>query len=222
MDKYKYKYFNEFYQKLFRLNSYDDVINLYNESVIGISDEVEKKLIDSFVCKDKYSKKLSYNKFKICMETLMNIKHRSDAIEIQNEILNLTEEKSQINTIKRLVMKICTNNQIINKQSNTIVINKITKNCPYCKKNLTDYTNRDYVICGYTDKGFDWEGCGHDWCFKCCKKLCKSWNIHELFNKLNRYHNNRCCKLHAYKTDATYPDDYCNCGDNRYVNRLNT
>ena len=75
-----------------------------------------------------------------------------------------------------------------------------------------------YVICGYGTKGFDWQGCGFDWCFQCGKKLCKCWNVNHLYNLKNRFHNSKCCRSHALKTGGLYPDDYCQCR-NKFVRR---
>ncbi len=232
MDKCKYKYFFEFYQKLYRLKSYEKVMDLYHNFIYTNDiNEIEKKLIDSLIYKENYTKKLPYEKFKMCIETINNIKYKNYTNDVYDELLELTDQKSQVDTIKRLIYKksnsfgyLCNNNDNNNDNDNDQDIDnntKITKRCPYCSKSYSDYySTTDYVICGYSSKGFDWEGCGHDWCFKCGKKLCKCWNINELYNKLNRYHNNRCCRLHAYKTDSSYPEDYCYCGDNKHVNRL--
>ena len=48
----------------------------------------------------------------------------------------------------------------------------------------------DYAICGYneeTNEGYDWNGCGCDWCFKCGKILCKKWQANDLFILTNTY-----------------------------------
>ena len=45
------------------------------------------------------------------------------------------------------------------------------------------HNNIEYVICGYinSNKGYDWNGCGKDWCAKCNKMLCKSWDLNQLW-----------------------------------------
>lgn len=84
-----------------------------------------------------------------------------------------------------------------------------TKKCPHCEKELKNATNESYVICGYDNKGYDWKGCKKDWCFKCGKKLCKAWDINELYNIQNRYHG-KCCKKFAKKNNLNY-EDFCVC-----------
>ena len=88
-----------------------------------------------------------------------------------------------------------------------------TKKCPHCGYNITDKYNRAYIICGYNDekKGYDWNGCGKDWCFRCEKILCKSWETHALHLEMNRSHNDECCSKHAKENNNKYPDDYCQC-----------
>ena len=82
-----------------------------------------------------------------------------------------------------------------------------------------EYNDVPYIICGYSsNRGFDWKGCGNDWCFLCGKKLCKSWNVDRLYSKINRFHDDRCCKIHSLKTNSNYLTDYCQC-NNFYVSR---
>lgn len=90
-----------------------------------------------------------------------------------------------------------------------------TKTCPHCFTQCKAHKESDYVVCGYTNDiiGYDWKGCGKDWCFQCCKKLCKSWDKNMLFIQQNRFHNSTCCKLHAEKSKSVnlYPIEYCQC-----------
>jgi len=99
----------------------------------------------------------------------------------------------------------------INKNQTTI--NKITKQCPHCYKNVTELADTTYLICGYESNGYDQHGCRNDWCFQCEKKLCKNWHGHQLFNKLNRIHDSFCCKYHAIKYKRNYYEDYCMCNN---------
>lgn len=95
-----------------------------------------------------------------------------------------------------------------------------SKKCPHCDHLCTVDIATTYIICGYHDThtGYDWKGCGHDWCFKCGKCLCKTWDSNFLFLCLNRHHDNNCCKLHAKEHDKIYPNEYCQCS-NKYVQR---
>jgi hypothetical protein len=96
-----------------------------------------------------------------------------------------------------------------------ISINKISKCCPHCGVyNLGDI-DKSYAICGFNDdnKGYDWIGCGNDWCFKCGKKLCKNWMKDFLFDPEKRYHNGFCCKEKANNKNENYEENYCLCED---------
>lgn len=97
---------------------------------------------------------------------------------------------------------------------------RITKPCPHCHYNVMADPNTTYVVCGYSNEllGYDWNGCGRDWCFRCGKILCKKWNDNELFLDTNRFHDGECCKKHAKSNNMQYPDDYCQC-TNKYVDR---
>uniref|UniRef100_A0A6C0EA43 Uncharacterized protein n=1 Tax=viral metagenome TaxID=1070528 RepID=A0A6C0EA43_9ZZZZ len=108
--------------------------------------------------------------------------------------------------------------------SDIIALNsiKVTKQCPHCGKDHCDFEDADYVICGYSDPklGYDWIGCQKDWCFRCGKKFCKSWNDDQLFIESNRTHDGVCCEKHAKNNNFNYPDDYCQC-INLNINRHN-
>lgn len=89
----------------------------------------------------------------------------------------------------------------------------ISRKCPHCGHSCGTKTDTDYIVCGYSDPhlGYDWTGCGKDWCFKCEKRLCKSWDTDQLFNNDNRFHDKSCCAQHAKDKGLNYPDDYCQC-----------
>ncbi|CAH6421301.1 Hypothetical protein KVN_LOCUS216 [uncultured virus] len=221
--KCKFKLFNEFYQKIYKLEKYEDVITLYDQIVVKTDNEIEKKLIFSLIDKRKYEKRIEFEKFKMYLDIFENIKYYHDAIELLKEFSLLTNDKAQLNTLEKLISKKPLNeNNILNLLKNDVIpddnYKKIMKNCPHCDNIIFEFENMDYIICGYSNKGFDWKGCGYDWCFKCGKKLCKNWNLNELFNKFNRFHNNKCCKMHANKIGNKYPTEYCQC-DNNHVRR---
>ena len=54
-------------------------------------------------------------------------------------------------------------------------------------------------------------GCGKDWCFRCGKKLCKSWFVDDLFNPENCFHTIKCCMLDAELKEENYYKTYCRC-----------
>ena len=96
----------------------------------------------------------------------------------------------------------------------------ISKNCPHCYHVMNMLENTTYVICGYTspNQGYDWNGCGKDWCFQCSKMLCKSWEMNALHLQMNRNHDDECCSKHAQNNSHKYPEDYCHC-NNIHVRR---
>jgi hypothetical protein len=153
------------------------------------------------------TKQIEFNKFVEYLDLLDTCIYKCEAQKIINLALVHTDDDAQINTLKR----------IFNNKSINISPKYIDKNiCPHCsKKNLINQ-NDDYVICGYTHKGYDWNGCGKDWCNNCSKKLCKQWGTDSLFNKLNRIHTNKCCRKHAEKMGADYLMEYCQCTGKYY------
>jgi len=120
----------------------------------------------------------------------------------------------QSNTIKRIVSSINNKKLLYNKNDNKIA----TKECPRCKALWTHKLSSSYVICGLTDRGFDWNYCGFDWCFKCNKKLCKQWGYDDLCCENNRHHNGTCCLEYCKKHNEDY-NDYCHC-INEHVRRF--
>ena len=87
----------------------------------------------------------------------------------------------------------------------------ISKKCPHCFHILNMPATTQYVICGYHNStyGYDWNGCGRDWCFHCNKMLCKRWETNNLHLQMNRHHDDECCLIHAQENNYKYPDDYC-------------
>jgi phage FluMu protein Com len=88
----------------------------------------------------------------------------------------------------------------------------ITKKCPHCGIQVRLNNMIEYVICGYIDnnKGYDWNGCGKDWCAKCNKMLCKSWDHDQLFITINRSHDKKCCEKYAHDNNINY-ELFCSC-----------
>lgn len=88
----------------------------------------------------------------------------------------------------------------------------ISKKCPHCGIQVRLNNIIEYVICGYIDnnKGYDWNGCGKDWCAKCNKMLCKSWEHDQLFITFNRSHDKKCCEKHAHENNINY-ELFCSC-----------
>lgn len=148
--------------------------------------------------------------YKLLSETIHNIISKK-YIEETNTIIKDLQNKT-IDIIQKKTFNRISKNKI-SKYNDTDLIqnnsNNIIKKCPHCDNKITANINTKYIICGYSDshKGFDLLGCGKDWCFKCNKKLCKSWFDDVLFIDKNQIHNNNCCKK---KAGDKYIE-YCNC-----------
>jgi len=134
-----------------------------------------------------------------------------------NNNINFQHDKIKDEIFDKALIRIRNNkkyNNNININNNTLNDNKIiTKKCPHCFHALNADNNTLYVICGYRNQtnGYDWQGCGKDWCFSCNKKLCKSWENDYLQLLSNRKHNNECCKKQAEKYGYNYDKEYCSC-----------
>jgi len=115
--------------------------------------------------------------------------------------LRKTDDDAQFKTLLRLSK--------ITKEKN-ILLDLITKKCPHCGSLFNGTSDTKYVICGYNEGGYDWLGCKKDWCFKCGKKLCKSWDDDILYEERNRIHNKDCCLRFAieHKIDVC---EMCQC-----------
>ena len=181
-------------------------------------------IIYSMINGKKYEQVLDFKSIKSALENINENKYKDDAIKCE-EIYN---QKTNDNIQKKTFNKIIKNKP--NKPQNVISsINLeepescqiyITKNCPHCSIPVTCSINTKYIICGYVNNitGYDWKGCGKDWCFECGKLLCKSWDCDKLFLQMNRFHDNECCKNHAKLKNADYIFSYCQCA-NKNVNR---
>lgn len=163
---------------------------------------------------------LGVEEFIDVIESLEKFIYRDDAREFVQMIFKRTDDFVQRSTIIRLMgykppkMQRITMKQFNEKKDKK---NNINKMCPHCQKITEGTPETTYIICGYSDKGYDWDGCQKDWCFRCGKKLCKNFFKDSLFNENNRFHTNLCCKLHAYKNKENYNKQYCTC-DKIYIN----
>lgn len=207
----KYKIFNNYKNQIINASDIEDAKSILNIATMMASSETEKKLLESLINDNRYNIRMDINKLIVYLNIINMLNYYSDAETIINDLQINIDDVVQINTFKRLLR---------NKTRSNINTGIICKNCPHCSHaNYVD-SSTSYIVCGYGNKGYDWKGCGKDWCFICGKKLCKSWNNNMLFNKLNRYHDNKCCKAHSHKSKSTilYEDEYCMC-KNEYVNR---
>lgn len=134
-----------------------------------------------------------------------------DVIEQHGNLIKKVKDHLYLATISRLLKtKSSKPYEIIAKDKEKH--NYITKYCPHCNHELkTSEKDKEYAVCGYLDNGYDFHGCGRDWCFKCEKKLCKQWGQDNLYIVYNRYHNSKCCCIYAKKNGDKYETDYCQC-----------
>ena len=216
MDKTdKYKIFDEYKEKIINAIDSEDANSIINIAGNMTIDSIEIKLLMSLLHNERYNKKMDIRKFILYTTVLENIQYYDDANIIIEDIELIISDIAQINAFKRII-------KYKPKQLNDDnKYNKILKECPHCKKAYNGLATTKYVICGYThqsNRGFDWKGCGKDWCFTCGKKLCKSWDINILYNQNNRHHDGKCCKNTAIKNNENYLIDYCQCS-NEYVAR---
>jgi hypothetical protein len=203
-----YRIFDEYKNKIINALDFQDAESLVNISQAIMSDDIEKKLIQSVLNKERYNNNIEFDRFVIYLNIIDKIKYNNDAYVIIQDLELIYDDNAQINTLNRIISKKPCSKPLNNKQYYLQVC------CPHCKKKNTGINTTEYIICGYSTKGYDWKGCGKDWCFKCGKKLCKNWNFDHLFNKLNRTHDDKCCKTYAAKIGDIYPDDYCQCNRN--------
>lgn len=180
-------------------------------------------LMISVINSKKYDTVLDYETMKKYIKDIVNVKYREEAFDLLNKIIIQTSDIAQIKTLTRVAELKQPKPQFISiidiKQRNKE--NTIIKYCPHCGYKCMMPKNTIYVICGYGESGYDWEGCEKDWCFKCNKMLCKNWKQHELYLPTNRFHDSKCCKKHASLLGYKYPEDYCRC-TNSFVSRDNS
>jgi hypothetical protein len=188
-----------------------------------------KSIISSMINGKRYEQVLDFKTIKSAIEILDNVDYKDDAEEIIGRYAQKTTDVAQIRALKRMAK-----NKILRPldkpKSDLTQIKQneedqmITKKCPHCETDCKANINTSYIICGCFDshKGWDWIGCKKDWCFKCGKMLCKSWEPNKLYVEQNRQHDNECCKHHADENKKNYPDDYCQCFNTNVMRDLSS
>jgi len=225
------KYYDIFVTCSTTLINLDDIESLFDKCTQYITDQnlidIMRNRLDTILYDIQYNnynyheKGIGFTEFFKIIHKLKRYKSRDDLVKIVDKVLVDITDPIQRSTIIRIV-----NNQPPNRFDDFYMNNSkyqkqqdlIEKNCPHCGRLNLCHKSITYIVCGYGNKGFD-EGCRRDWCFKCGKKLCKSWYENELFNKDNRYHNERCCKFAAYKNGESYIN-YCICEKFRVKHKL--
>lgn len=208
-------------------NTYEDAYILLNQYLKFHPDmkEIGKKLLDG----TKFSGMYNYDHINYIIDQLLN-NNQHDYNNILHSYYPFAVNATEIWAFIRVVdFKKNNNIPIINTKH---ITNKIDlylddlndamssdditfsfKNCPHCNQK-TYKQKSDYMICGFTNNGtnngYDGTGCYKDWCYKCGKKLCKSWMHNKLFDETNRYHDTSCCKKYAL-TNCIDSEEFCSC-----------
>lgn len=212
MDKYKVLF--EHKDKIISADNLHTGTELLNIALALTTDVTERQLLMSLINDTTYNTKMNFDKLNIYFNVLDIIYYYNDAEKILEDILRHTQDLAQINTLNKIIK-----NKPMKQQDKAVNVIMLSKLCPHCNQKTYGSDSCSYIICGYNNRGFDWKGCGRDWCFTCGKKLCKSWNVNSLFNKMNRQHNSKCCKSYASKMQFKYPDDFCMCQSNEMMIR---
>ncbi len=209
----KYKSILSSLENIKDINKIANLLNLDSSEII---------VINNYFATLNLPRKIPYDDFITLLDDLNNLKYKEEIIENLHQLKNKTNDVAQINTIIRIANT--KPDKYAGKTINTIKYkNKsfgIKQNCPHCGvSNITDYDTY-YAICGYTDvkNGYNWEGCGRDWCTRCGKKLCKKWSENNLFIQENQFHDSKCCTKYSSKINSNYHVEFCQCYNN-YVNR---
>ena len=210
---------NIFYKKIKSISSgcktLDDALFICNNNDLN---KMEKEILFSILHSKKYNNDILDIKsmFKYINE-INEYKYKEDSYEFIDKISKKTNDPAQIKTFQRIANMKPNRPQYITiteiRKRNIM----IPKKCPHCNHICYGTDDTTYLICGYTQSGYDWEGCGKDWCFKCGKILCKSWDNDQLYLPINRVHDKTCCKKHAKNNKKKFPDDYCQCNSNYII-----
>jgi len=212
----------------------DPVCNIMCEEIKALISGCDT-IMDATYFGDQYANK--YPKLKFLIYSIIKGQLYPDNIDIKTKqdilrdvysssyddaekMITILNSKSNDDIYKRTLNRIAKQKRQPRVDIKRIVQQGSYKTCPHCENVMCAKNDANYVICGYNDTklGYDWRGCGCDWCFKCGKMLCKKWHTDSLHCVINRIHTAECCKKHAIENDGTYPDDYCQC-DNNYVCR---
>jgi len=179
-----------------------------------------KSMIISYMNGRTYRDSIDIKTKQNMMRDLDKINNRDEALTYSSKLTEKTTDDVYRKTLERL-----SNRKTYRKHDRQRIKDTpklITKKCPHCPYAITMPESSQYVICGYHNQnhGYDWNGCGRDWCFQCGKMLCKRWEADCLCLLMNRNHDDECCAKHAKENDKRYPDDYCQCNRMNILNSL--
>lgn len=198
----------------------------FAEKIINLN-IIYKDLLIGMIHNTKYDKILDMRTIAHTLNQLNFVEYREDIDEFIDKNIKNNIDSIQLNTFLKIGLNKKIKSYNIDKNKNIkfqlslfnkpnkveeiINHNLITKHCPHCNIICKIPNDSEYVICGYlNNKGYDWDGCGKDWCPKCDKILCKSWDKNKLFVSLNRIHNSICCKEFSENNILDY-NNFCKC-----------
>jgi hypothetical protein len=171
-----------------------------------------KSLILSYMNGKRYRDIVDIKTKQNALNDVIMCETQDEALAVLSKHIEKTTDDVYRKTLERIAYKKYYR-KTDRKQKN--IQHNISKKCPHCSHivNMPDTTQ--YIICGYTNPviGYDWNGCGGDWCFQCNKMLCKKWEIDNLHLEMNRHHDDECCASHAKANGYRFPDDYCQCNN---------
>lgn len=190
------------------LKTRDDAIAIISK--LTLSHQIYN-LAMSYINGKKYDVAFDNNTMIKYIRELSLCKYKDDVHESMQGFINNTADVAQIKTFFRIANSKPSRPQYTKDMKHKNDIQNVTKKCPHCGHKCIAPKGTKYVICGYYDTGYDWDGCGADWCFKCNKLLCKKWDNDKLYIPINRVHDNKCCKKHAKINNKDYQNEYCMC-----------
>lgn len=215
-DDHLYKFYSNYNKVFSGLKTVRDGYKLLE--MLKISNK-DRNLLLSIIDNRKYGQQLDFESMIDVIRDLNLCKYREEAYNKISQIMKMTSEVVQIKTMTRIanskpLMPIYLNIKDVRDTR----LDMIVKKCPHCGVECSMNNTTEYNICGFDSNGYDWIGCGKDWCVKCNKLLCKSWDNEQLFISGNQIHDNTCCRKHAQTNNKKYPEDYCQC-KNSHIRR---
>ena len=195
----------------------------FAEKIINTDNNQQyRDLLIGMIHNKKYDKVLDMRTLAHSLSELNNLEYKEDIDDYINTNMKNKIDLIQLNTFMRFSRnkkyknnfdtknKVKLNVKLFKKNESETVL--ITKQCPHCGITTRVPQDTSYIICGYSNDsvGYDWSGCGKDWCGRCNKKLCKSWDKDKLFVNTNRTHNKQCCREYA-ESNLEDINNYCSC-----------
>lgn len=189
------------------------ITDLLNDDSLPTVTPNERQLLNSYRGAMVCQKRMDPSSMELYLNIMSYIPTKDEGNRFLSELHDKTMDPAQLNAFKRIVKSKSDDHPL------NVTKNEHHKQCPHCGR-VNHFINSvdSYIICGYSARGFDWKGCGHDWCFDCGKKLCKQWENNSLYVQSNRQHDTQCCTNHARSIGDNFLTNYCQC-NNKNVSR---